>query len=55
LKTAAQQASERRDVLTLGVRWDVTSGTALKFQFDDVDDRTQGEQKVFSVAVQAVF
>lgn len=55
LKGAAMQESIHRDVLTLGVRWDVTSGTALKFQFDDIDDDAQGKQKVFSAAVQTVF
>ncbi len=55
LKGAAMQESIHRDVLTLGVRWDVTSGTALKFQFDDIDDDAEGTQKVFSVAVQTVF
>lgn len=55
LKATATQQSVHRDVLTLGVRWDVTSGTALKFQFDDIDDDAQGSQKVFSVAVQTVF
>lgn len=43
-----------RDVVSVGLRWDVTSGTALKFQVDDVDD-SKGDQKVFSVAVQTVF
>ncbi|MDF3013336.1 MAG: topoisomerase [Cellvibrio sp.] len=51
---AASQAIER-DVITVGTRWDVTSGTALKFQIDDVDDENQGDQKVFSVALQTVF
>lgn len=55
LKGAAMQESIHRDVLTLGVRWDVTSGTALKFQFDDIDDDAEGKQKVFSAAVQTVF
>jgi hypothetical protein len=43
-----------RDVVTLGARWDVATGTALKFQFDDVDDLA-GDQKVYSVALQTVF
>lgn len=43
-----------REVISLGTRWDVASGTALKFQIDDVDD-AKGEQKVYSVALQAVF
>jgi hypothetical protein len=51
---AASQAIER-DVISIGTRWDVTTGTALKFQIDDVDDKTQGDQKVFSVALQTVF
>jgi hypothetical protein len=51
---AASQAIER-DVITVGTRWDVTSGTALKFQIDDIDDENQGDQKVFSVALQTVF
>lgn len=43
-----------REVISFGTRWDVTSGTALKLQVDDVDD-VKGEQKVYSVALQAVF
>jgi hypothetical protein len=46
---------ETRDVVTIGTRWDVTSGTALKFQIDDVDDENLGDQRLFSVAVQTVF
>ena len=51
----AQSQVVERDVITLGTRWDVTAGTALKFQIDDVDDETSGDQKVFSVALQTVF
>jgi hypothetical protein len=51
---AASQVSER-EVVSLGARWDVASSTALKFQLDDVDNKTAGDQKVFSVALQAVF
>lgn len=54
LKAIAEAQVETRNVKTIGLRWDVTSGTALKFQFDDVDD-DKGDQKVFSVAVQTVF
>ncbi len=54
LQAIAKAQVETRDVITLGLRWDVTSGTALKFQVDDVDD-SKGDQKVFSVAVQTVF
>ena len=43
-----------REVISFGTRWDVSSGTALKLQVDDVDD-VKGEQKVLSVALQAVF
>ncbi|WP_062061450.1 hypothetical protein [Cellvibrio sp. OA-2007] len=43
-----------REVLSFGTRWDVSSGAALKLQVDDVDD-VKGEQKVLSVALQAVF
>lgn len=43
-----------REVVSVGTRWDVSSGTALKLQVDDVDD-AKGEQKVVSVALQAVF
>lgn len=43
-----------REVVSVGTRWDVSSGTALKLQLDDVDD-VKGEQKVLSVALQAVF
>lgn len=53
--TAIADRDNRRDVLSYGVRWDVTSGTALKLQFDDIDDELQADQKVLSVAVQAVF
>lgn len=52
---AIADRDNRRDVLSYGVRWDVTSGTALKLQFDDIDDELQADQKVISVAVQAVF
>lgn len=55
LQALAQSQVVERDVITLGTRWDVTSGTALKFQVDDVDDKNQGDQKVFSVALQTVF
>lgn len=55
LRAAIEGRDNQRDVLTYGLRWDVTSGTALKLQLDDVDDELQGEQKVLSVAVQAVF
>jgi hypothetical protein len=51
---AAAQADER-DVISLGTRWDVASGVALKLQIDDVDDKVRGDQKVYSVAVQTVF
>lgn len=51
---AAVQADER-DVISLGTRWDVASGVALKLQIDDVDDKVRGDQKVYSVAVQTVF
>lgn len=55
LKAVATSQAVERDVITLGTRWDVTSGTALKFQIDDVDDESEGDQKVFSVALQTVF
>ena len=55
LKAVAESQVETRDVKTIGLRWDVTSGTALKFQIDDVDDEVDGDQKLFSVAVQTVF
>lgn len=64
LQAIAQSQVVERDVLTLGTRWDVTTGTAIKFQIDDVDSPDQmlsngsvvsGQQKVFSVAVQTVF
>jgi len=54
LNAAAQARDIDREVLSLGTRWDVASGTALKLQLDDVDDAA-GEQKVLSVALQAVF
>jgi len=55
LQAVAVSQVVERDVITIGTRWDVTTGTALKFQIDDVDDKNQGDQKVFSVALQAVF
>lgn len=53
-QVAASQA-DKRDVISLGTRWDVTSGSAIKFQIDDVDDESDGDQKVYSVAFQTVF
>lgn len=55
LQAVAVSQVVERDVITIGTRWDVTTGTALKFQIDDVDDKNQGDQKVFSVALQTVF
>lgn len=54
LQAIAQTRGVVRDVVTVGARWDVASGVALKLQLDDVED-TAGEQKVFSVALQSVF
>ncbi len=54
LQAIAESQVTERDVVSLGVRWDVASSTALKFQIDDVDDQTN-DQKVFSVALQTVF
>ncbi len=54
LEGIAKSQATDRDVISLGTRWDVASGTAIKFQFDDVDDRA-GDQKVYSFAVQTVF
>lgn len=54
LDAIAAERDVDREVISFGTRWDVASGTALKFQFDDVDD-VNGEQKVYSVALQAVF
>lgn len=54
LNAAAQARDVDREVISVGTRWDVSSGTALKLQVDDVDD-VKGEQKVLSVALQAVF
>lgn len=51
---AGSQAIDR-DVVSIGTRWDVTAGTALKLQIDDIDDKNQGDQKVLSVALQTVF
>lgn len=52
--------TEHRDVWTLGTRWDLSPGTALKFQVDslksiDVSSNDKTTQKVFSVALQTVF
>lgn len=55
IRKAIADRDNQRDVMTYGIRWDVISGTALKLQFDDVNDELQGDQKVVSVAVQAVF
>ncbi len=55
LQAVAASQEIKRDVISLGTRWDVTTGTALKFQIDDVDDKRLGDQKVFSVALQTVF
>lgn len=55
LQAVANSQAVERDVISLGTRWDVTTGTALKFQLDDIDDENQGDQKVFSVALQTVF
>ena len=54
-RAIAQAQVEKRDVITIGTRWDVTSSTALKFQIDDIDDDSKGDQKLFSVAIQTVF
>jgi hypothetical protein len=54
LNLVSQARDIDREVISLGTRWDVASGTALKLQLDDVDDAA-GEQKVLSVALQAVF
>ena len=54
LQAIAATRGEFRDTMSYGVRWDVSSGVALKLQYDDVDDN-KGEQKVFSVALQSVF
>lgn len=55
LQAVAANQVQERDVLTLGARWDVTSGTALKFQVDDVDNKNTADQTVYSVALQTVF
>lgn len=55
LDAIAESQVTEREVLSLGVRWDVASSTALKLQVDDVDNKKAGDQKVFSVALQTVF
>lgn len=55
LQAIAESQVTEREVVSLGVRWDVASSTALKFQLDDVDNEGVGDQKVFSVALQTVF
>lgn len=60
LKAIAAITPSTREVLTLGARWDFTASTALKIQYDDIDDADnlnplKRKQKVFSVAVQTVF
>ncbi|HTF97875.1 MAG TPA: porin [Cellvibrio sp.] len=54
LQAVARAQVVEREVMSLGTRWDVTTGTAIKFQYDDVDDEV-GDQKVYSVALQTVF
>lgn len=54
LQAIAEAQVIEREVMSLGARWDVTTGTAIKFQYDDVDDSV-GDQKVYSVALQTVF
>jgi hypothetical protein len=54
IRAIAATRGEFRDTISFGTRWDVSSGVALKLQVDDVDD-INGEQKVFSVALQSVF
>lgn len=55
LDAIAESQVTEREVVSLGVRWDVASSTALKFQLDDVDNEGAGDQKVLSVALQTVF
>lgn len=60
LEGLALSQVEKRDVLSLGIRWDLPAGTALKFQLDqlrDTDDVTNIElnQRVYSVSLQTVF
>lgn len=51
LQAVAESQAVDRDVVSIGSRWDVTTGTALKFQIDDVDDKNQGDQKVFRSSI----
>ncbi|EWH10446.1 hypothetical protein DS2_08243 [Catenovulum agarivorans DS-2] len=44
-----------RDTVTLGARWDITAGTALKIQYSDVDTEGRAGQKVYAFALQTVF
>ncbi|VUD47194.1 hypothetical protein TDB9533_00977 [Thalassocella blandensis] len=53
-----------QDVVTIGVRWDVTTGAALKFQIDQIDrtdedpvtmTSTDVDQTVVTFAIQSVF
>lgn len=55
LQAVAQTQVVSRDVLGVGVRWDLTNNAALKFQVDRIDDDAKGKQKVFAVALQSVF
>ena len=55
IQTTTRGNISLRDVITLGARWDVADSTAIKFQFDDVDNWDIGDQKVLSVALQTVF
>jgi hypothetical protein len=60
LQAIAASQVAKRNVVTFGTRWDLASSTALKFQFDSVDDtdptsHKKRDQKVISVALQTVF
>ncbi len=62
LEGIAEGLVDEHDTLTLGVRWDFTSSTALKFQYDSMTDYETDEvtgedldQKLISFAIQTVF
>lgn len=60
LQGLAKSQVETRDILSLGVRWDLAPRTALKFQIDQLDDTDANtnielDQTVFSVSLQTVF
>lgn len=55
VKSLAKGFSEDRDVNIVGVRWDLMKNTALKFDYNRIDDSGYGRQNLYTFAVQAIF